>query len=420
MIDRHDIDALLIGALYGELTPADEARLTAHFESNPGDRSVLEALTQTRATVRASGLATFQLDPPQAISAILLQEAARRAPKVAARPVADDEPGWFARFVRSFMAHPAMAAAAMIVVVAGVGGLLYSRQGKDQFAEQRMEAAVAAKDTAPTPTMPPAAGSGSGAATAGEAAPAFEDSTARRDQGDAKGEGGKLGANQEAYRVDLVDGLAADKSDAKVGAATTAGVKAKAGEHAGIVVNPKRVAPKDLAEDDAPVEQQAAKRDREDKPAPAKKPSAPTTSLALDPASTTTEAPRGGAYAPGAGAGSGPPSTVNGPAPAPDAKAPAPKPAATDPSLLAWAKDQHQRAIALVGNNNCRDAAALAAQIAARANDYYNQYVANDRQLKACVAYINDARDKDAEKTNKARAQKRVDVNEAPAPTNMR
>ena len=27
MVDRQDIDALLIGALYGELTPADEARL---------------------------------------------------------------------------------------------------------------------------------------------------------------------------------------------------------------------------------------------------------------------------------------------------------------------------------------------------------------------------------------------------------
>ena len=39
MVDRQDIDALLVGALYGELTPADEARLAAHLESHPGDRN---------------------------------------------------------------------------------------------------------------------------------------------------------------------------------------------------------------------------------------------------------------------------------------------------------------------------------------------------------------------------------------------
>jgi hypothetical protein len=31
MVDREDSDALLIGALYGELTPAEEARLQAHL-----------------------------------------------------------------------------------------------------------------------------------------------------------------------------------------------------------------------------------------------------------------------------------------------------------------------------------------------------------------------------------------------------
>ena len=45
MVDRQDIDALLVGALYGELTPAEEARLTAHLESHPADRSALEDLT---------------------------------------------------------------------------------------------------------------------------------------------------------------------------------------------------------------------------------------------------------------------------------------------------------------------------------------------------------------------------------------
>jgi len=47
MTDRMDIDALLIGALYGELTFADEARLTAHLESYPADRNALADLTRT-------------------------------------------------------------------------------------------------------------------------------------------------------------------------------------------------------------------------------------------------------------------------------------------------------------------------------------------------------------------------------------
>lgn len=129
MADRTEIDALLISALYGELTPADEARLTAHLESHPADRTALDNLTHTRATVRESRILTVQLEPPQSVSALLLQEAARRAPKPE-RTVA----GWFHRVTRSFMLHPAMAAAAMLVLVVGVAGTLYVR-GSNQFAD---------------------------------------------------------------------------------------------------------------------------------------------------------------------------------------------------------------------------------------------------------------------------------------------
>src|SRR5215471_169891 len=97
MVDRQDIDALLVSALYGELTPADEARLSQHLESHPTDRTVLDDLTRARAAVRDSRIFELQLEPPQAVSAILLQEAARRAP----RKVLVDEakPSWFARLV---------------------------------------------------------------------------------------------------------------------------------------------------------------------------------------------------------------------------------------------------------------------------------------------------------------------------------
>src|ERR1041384_6030871 len=106
MTDRMDIDALLIGALYGELTPADEARLTAHLESHPADRTTLADLTRTRAQIRESRVLAFQAEPPQAVSALLLQEAARRAPKP--QPQRESE-GWFQRLSRVLMAHPALA-----------------------------------------------------------------------------------------------------------------------------------------------------------------------------------------------------------------------------------------------------------------------------------------------------------------------
>ena len=85
-MDRQDIDALLIGALYGELTPADEARLAAHLESHPADRSALDGLQVARDAVKQSRIFDVQADPPQAVSAILLQEAARRAPRTAPDP----------------------------------------------------------------------------------------------------------------------------------------------------------------------------------------------------------------------------------------------------------------------------------------------------------------------------------------------
>jgi len=131
MTDRMDIDALLISALYGELTPAEEAQLTAHLESHPADRVALADLTHTRAAVRESRIFSVQFDPPQSVSALLLQEAARRAPKPA-----HEAAGWFHRFTRSFMMHPAMAAAAMLVLVVGVAGTLYMRHGDQMFAEQ--------------------------------------------------------------------------------------------------------------------------------------------------------------------------------------------------------------------------------------------------------------------------------------------
>src|SRR5262245_41777659 len=128
MVDRQEIDALLIGSLYGELSSTDEARLQAHLESHPADRTALSGLTRARDAVRESRILQIQLEPPQSVTALLLQEAARRAPR---QPRTEE--GWFQRFLRSFVAHPAMAAATMLVLVLGVAGTLYLRHGEDHL-----------------------------------------------------------------------------------------------------------------------------------------------------------------------------------------------------------------------------------------------------------------------------------------------
>src|SRR5688500_16213355 len=131
MVDRLDIDALLIGSLYGELSSTEEARLSAHLESHPADRTALANLTRAREVVRESRILQVQFDPPQSVSALLMQEAVRRAPK---SPKSQDEQSWFQRFMRSFIAHPAMAAAATLVLVIGVASTVYMKTG-DNFAK---------------------------------------------------------------------------------------------------------------------------------------------------------------------------------------------------------------------------------------------------------------------------------------------
>ena len=198
MVDRTDIDALLIGALYGELTPADEARLTAHLESHPADRTALDDLTRTRAAVRSSRILAFQLEPPQAISALLLQEASRRAP----RAVTDrGEPvTWFQRFVRSFAAHPAMAAAATLVLVIATAGTLYLR-GTDQLARPE----VAAVESPPAPTA--VTGAAAPSAPSAVRTPEPEDSPAGNSPGESAGalagSSGEPAAGTDAYRARL-------------------------------------------------------------------------------------------------------------------------------------------------------------------------------------------------------------------------
>ncbi len=455
MLDRQDIDALLVGALYDELSSADEARLATHFEAHPADRSALDDLKTARQTVRekvaTSRIFELQLDPPQAVSALLLQEAARRAPR---KQVVRDDAGetWFQRFVRTFVAHPAMAAAATLVLVVGVAGSIYLRHGDAQFAEQQ----VAQRETAAQgmgAAAPPEAAWGSAALgvagpTGGEGAAGKADTAADTgkdragdlrensvevalEDGDGKrGEsrdqvGGNAQLDRNAKNAAVGDNERADGSRHRTNQGTDQSTKDKAPAHVGgdqlafsggkAPASPAKPAAKGYVE--VPQTQHMPKELDEDKPAARPDDVATTTTGAVVGA---PGASRGAASGGGVGGGfatappaSNRPSTPAPRAPAPRAEPPAepappppPRTKASDATVV-WARGQHARIAALVKTGKCGEAAPIAVAIKNRAPDYYNAYVATDRALKPCMQYVNEAAERESEKASRA---KRVDT----------
>lgn len=419
-MDRQDIDALLIGALYGELTPADEARLQAHLESHPGDRSALDDLKTARQAVRESRVFDTQAEPPQAVSAMLLQEAARRAPRRVRHE--DGKEGWLTRFMRSFVMHPAMAAAATLVLVIGVAGTLYMTKGSGEVAEPTKSQGPAATEQAAAPATPPAEGRSDQTATLDEnkkqaEQPAADPSTA-------------AGAGSSAYRVNTYDGKDLRPDRAELAAKNDhAGAKLKKPAPQAIIVNRPEPQPKDLDRSKSAV--QAGDIMGE----------AQTTTNNAGNARSKSGAAGGGAgtttgFA-GPSAGAAPTTTAPAPPPPPVAQAPA-KPSAAPPKGapsqafddgaatpkkesaknsedVGKANSQLQSARQYANNGDCTNATKVAMQIREYAPEFYNTNVITDRALKQCGAYLNDAAEKAQERSGKARASKKA-VDSAPAP----
>ena len=478
MLESQEIDALLISALYGELTPAEETRLEAHLGSHPADKSALAALTSTREAVRSSRILQIQLDPPQSVSALLMQEAARRAPKL------EEREGWFARLARSFMAHPAMAAAAMLVVVVGVATLVQNRKG-DHFADssapaqsQPIETKPSATDQTIEPAKDPGKDHVEDRLDEGVAWSAGQGSSVTAGSGSAAGFGGD---NDDGYRVSLADSdgrqrkLENEKAaeiDAKSipegkkaqvakqdPAATPRDVDTKTkNAKAGIAQKPPSGAYMELRSPEPTVKDFESNANGETQ---GRAYARPTDDLAKEnvnavtpgpslgagggngtaTATAPTTSPRGNA-APGTTA---PPTTKpttkaeppkapdsqvsrnvdaaprnqqaparNTPPPPPPAPAkvaantgsktagtaktaaPAEDKSANDPQL-AWAREQHNAIIARVNAGDCKGAASIAVVLSNRDLGYYKTNVATDRTVKECLAYIDNAREKDQE-----------------------
>jgi anti-sigma factor RsiW len=401
MADRTDIDALLISALYGELTPADEARLTAHLESHPADRTALADLTRTRDAIRESRVFAGQLEPPQSVSARLLQEAARLSP----RPSARETEGWFFRLTRAFMAHPALAVAAMLVLTVSVAGTLYVRHGGDHLAEMTRPSAPAVQATF-VPAAPPAApiaepaapratpaaegqGSGSYRVALDEAS---KEGATERQQAASPGETNKV------YKDTL-----GNESD---GFAQTKSLKPmrKSPSKSGIEVRSREPAPKDF--DDSEVargEINDKKRDVTDRVA-ASGASAPSAVVATPPAVTSGRSVADNAPAQ-------PPAKPSALASADPARG---NDGANNQSLVAWVRKQHDLVVSLVKSSNCRDAANAALEIYSRAPAYYDANVTTDRAVKPCLAYLNNERDREQRKVAAKRAMSNDALRAAP------
>ena len=157
MLDCSKIDELMVDWLYRELDESSSARVAEHVEGCARCAAEATALQRTRAAFRDLS----PVDPPVAVSAILLHEAARRAPAVAAPRAAAAEGGFWATvrsWFRPIALHPAAAAIATLVLIAGVAGTLYVRHGDEMTDTQDLALPVtdSASATA-TPADPGAA-----------------------------------------------------------------------------------------------------------------------------------------------------------------------------------------------------------------------------------------------------------------------
>lgn len=427
MGDRQDIDALLVGALYGELDGDERSRLDAHLATHPADRAALDGLRSTRALLRDSGAtaALGSAEPSAAVSAKLLQEAARRAP---AAPVGAGLLAFLGSFFRPVVRHPALSAAAALVLVIGVTQLV-KRDGKDvELAHPeistnspgRIEAAPA---PAPRPGTPPAGG----------AAAAAEGYAVDLADGEAAGEpaaGRDTAVRGNAATADRIDGLATTEGQARDGRAAQAkldddrggvAATAAAGEKRGEAkdVAPARpAAPKPtgayIAIDkgspaaDIPLKN-LDEAERDDRPADtnrfAQAPAAGATATgsgslgSMPGGGGGLETALGGAQsAPATTAPASPTTRTAAPAPAVAARAQAAPDSGAAASLKkedaanGWAKDQHARMVKLVNAGKCNEAARIAVEISRRAYDYYQSAVVNDRAIRQCQAYVERAR----------------------------
>jgi hypothetical protein len=373
MADRQDIDALIVGALYGEIDADERARLDAHLSSHPEDRAALEGLQRTRAEVRR-GMAEMPTQEPSPLVSNVLMAAAREAASAGAKGAVEvPTQGLWSRFVewmRPIAGHPAFAAAAVLVLVAGTASALWMRdKGKATEPEvARHTNAEQATATAPGAGASDEKRDEADGLTAG-------DGYAVLDQGAAATSGSGSGSSaRETKDAPVMERTAPSKGTA---VATGKPARKKASNDPGMMqleVRPDEVSIKELEEANQP-DFDDGDADKSD----------------------------------GRGAGTKATGTAG------VAKAPKPEPTPADAALQEWAAGKHTQLAKLVADGKCPEAGRLGAEIKDRAPEYYAANIANDRAIRACKSYIEGQAKKKADKDYKSRAQTNSVDDESPA-----
>ncbi len=389
------MDGLLMDWLYDELDPSSSAKVAQHVDGCSRCSTEMAALRRTRAAFRGMS----HLEPPAAISAILLHEAARRSPgAMVAEGAARHSPFWerVRAWLRPIGHHPGLAAMASLLLVAGVAGALYVRRGWDIGAAHEVPATAPAASPAPPPPGPEqSVFADQGEREKGGAAGALDEQNGP--QAVAPGPAQTQSAASEPARPgggERSDGYAAGLLDGDKEADLREAEYAQAPEETS---RRKRAPLSKVAEGRAKNEakKSIASRDRSESQA-GKQAEGDINRRGIDPAAADVLASDGAGAKPATNAVSGaapaaePEKAVRGGAAVATAK-PDTDDARTrslSKKEAGWLSVQEQRLTALARGKRCREAAAIANDILDRNPEYYVRRIRDSKEVEPCRSYV--------------------------------
>ena len=361
----------LVALLYGELEGDEAARVQAQVASDPAAAGHMADLQRVRGMFRELP----DEEPPARISAQLLAEAARAAGATRRVQAAEEDGGgWVARLVawmQPLVQRPGLAAAASLMLVAGIAGVLYVRKG-DELARPSARPDVTAERAAGGEAMRDEAPAAEPAATATGTA---EEADAPADDALAEGGAGAAAENQ---------------NEAARGGATD--LRGRRTEKAEAPATKKAARPKATKERAAQSSREYAKPPRA--PAPERKPETKATDKGAmapgavhglseqefaPPPPPPQQAPSGSAGSIGSG-------SAPAPAPAPEADSPkAPTKDAPLEKAAPSARDLHTRAVDAALDRRCADVRALERRVRELDARYHRDVFATDSRLRSCL-----------------------------------
>lgn len=342
----------LVSLLYGEMEADEAARTRARIAGDPTEAARLDEMRRVRDLFSS----LEDEEPPSRLTAQLMAEAARAAPQQRrAAAAGQPEAGFWARFVswlQPIVQRPALAAAASLVLVAGVAGVLYMKKG-----EELTSTAPTAERAEPPAGRTALDGTTGAAAEAPAATPPV------------------TAAEEPAAMADGEDQLADDADDeaAKSEAASTRSTTSKP------------MAKRRKAAESAPSGKGAFDK------APVKPGVKSGTVYGLSeqemvPRDQSQAGAEGGGAVGGAASGA---QNKSDDAPATQAPEPAPAtPPAADKKAPARPSVQelHRRAVDAALDKRCAEVKVLAGQVRSSDAGYYSRTFAGDKRLQSCLA----------------------------------